>query len=691
MDNMGLIQVKSAQEVTDDVMQEQKDRIDEEQRSTAQIITSLSADIDSKWEDAKRSKQNVEDVMLSSIRQKSGVYDPSKLAEITAAKQPDIFMNITATKCRNGVAWVKDIIFQNFGRIFAVDPTPIPELPDHIVNQIQTSVVQGYVKLAIEQAAQTGQVIPAADLKAMIIEHSQEMEELVHKKTVEISKKMSLKVEDKIDDDWIQYGFYPALENVIDDIVTLKAGIVKGPIFRKEKTKIMEMGQDGKLKRIIVDRIVPCYERRSPFNIYPSPRSTSIDSGYLFDVIAVKPRALYNLIGVDGYSEKEIRNVLREFREGTLTNNWLQLSDSAKDGMGENSNDDASGYKEESIYCLELWADISGGLLKEWGMKGITDEDAEYSCCTWKIGNHVIKAMLNYDKLGKKPYSKTSFQVVNDSFWGKGIPEIIADCQRVCNACARSILANVGLGAIPMFGINVDRLEPNASTEVIPGKKWLFTDEQMASNIPPIIFYQPVMVTEKLMNVYNEFSRIADEHSGVPAWAHGNSQVGGAGSTAAGLSSLITQASRGIKDVIRNIDNDIISLRAESHYDYLLDNFDVFGLLGDYKIRAKGSEALLAKEQQATRKLEFLNYTANPVDMQILGIENRRKMLFDMARNFGVELDESELQPAQPQQMPGQVPPEQPQTLDAAGNPAQGVETNIANTKRPRLPAGGAQ
>ena len=41
----------------------------------------------------------------------------------------------------------------------------------------------------------------------------------------------------------------------------------------------------------------------------------------------------------------------------------------------------------------------------------------------------IIKAVLNYDPLGEKPYCKTSFIKTPGSFWGKGIPEVIEDLQ----------------------------------------------------------------------------------------------------------------------------------------------------------------------------------------------------------------------------------------------------------------------
>jgi hypothetical protein len=132
---------------------------------------------------------------------------------------------------------------------------------------------------------------------------------------------------------------------------------------------------------------------------------------------------------------------------------------------------------------------------------------------------------------------------------------------------------------------------------------------------------------------------------------------------------------------------DLIVPCLERHYDYLLDNFDIFGLTGDYNLSAKGTAALEAKEQSAMRRTEFLNYTANPIDVQLLGPENRLKLLLETAKSLGVELDEPPTKPPQAQQLvqPPAPPQEAPQTTDSAGNPVQGTDTRTANPSRPRL------
>ena len=549
MDVNPLVQVKTVSEMVSEEAEQT------ETKKAFEVITSLSRYVDKKWADAKKAKETIEDEMLQSLKQKRGEYDAEKLQAIKDAEQPEIFMNITETKCSNAVAWIKDILMAG-DRIFGVDPTPVPELPPEVVEKVQQGVLQRYIQMFAQQAQATGQIIPGDMMRQMIMQSADEIKDEVTVEINRVAKKFADKIADKIDDDWVEGGFYKALERFIDDLVQCKAGIIKGIVFRKKKVKRSVVGADGRIQRVVESVVVPTYERRSPFCIYPSPKSTGIDSGDLFDVLSLRPRQLYDMIGIEGYSEKDIRNVLREFNAGELTNEWIGLSDSAKEGIGEDdANRSTSQYPDENIYALELWSDVPGNLLSEWGLK-VEDKDAEYSCSVIKIGNYIISARLNYDDLGRKPYAKASFRETNDSFWGLDLPMIISACQQVCNACARSILSNIGIGALPQTVLNIDRLQPGASKKVFCGKVWEVTEEQMASGEKPIDFFTPPMVTEKLMNVYTTFSRIADEHSGVPAYSHGSERVGGAGNALADYEKILTP--HGLKEIYKLKCGDVV-------------------------------------------------------------------------------------------------------------------------------------
>ena len=129
----------------------------------------------------------------------------------------------------------------------------------------------------------------------------------------------------------------------------------------------------------------------------------------------------------------------------------------------------------------------------------------------WVVGTSVIKAVLNYDPLGEKPYAKVSFIKVPGAFWGKGIPEIISDVQGVANAAARALVNNMGIASGPQVEVNLARLSPNENiTQMTPWKIWQVNDDPTGSSAPALRFTQPQDNSDRLMRVYERFSRLAD-------------------------------------------------------------------------------------------------------------------------------------------------------------------------------------
>jgi hypothetical protein len=190
------------------------------------------------------------------------------------------------------------------------------------------------------------------------------------------------------------------------------------------------------------------------------------------------------------------------------------------------------------------------------------------------------------------------------------------------------------------------------------------------------------MVVTDLMGVYTKFSEIADEHSGIPAYAHGDPNVGGGGSTASGLSMLMSSAARGIRGLIRYIDKNIIKPSVTKQYYDCIAKEDNFTLICDFQVVSSGSSAALVKEQLAARRLEFMQATANPIDAQIMGIEGRKYMLTETAKSLSMDLSRVIPPTPPPMQAPQALEPnEGAQTLDQAGNPVVGQDTRQFNQK----------
>jgi hypothetical protein len=345
-----------------------------------------------------------------------------------------------------------------------------------------------------------------------------------------------------------------------------------------------------------------------------------------------------DLIGVPGYDDAAIRKAI----EAGPGQSWV--SETIEMQREEEERKYFTEMRPTDLFdALEFWGKVSGKMLREWGMDPteVPDEMREYDANVWMVGNYIIKAVLNYDPLGEKPYAKTSFIKTPGAFWGRGIPEIIEDLQNVCNAAARALVNNMAVASGPQVEVNLDRIPPNEDiTQMYPWKIWQTLNDPLGSSAPAVRFNQPSDNASTLMAVYERFSRLADDHSGIPAYIYGDVDVRGAGRTASGLSMLMGSAGKGIRQVVMHIDNDVIKPVVKRQFVYNMRYDPDEAIKGDAEIIPRGAINLAVRETVNVRRVEFLNATANPVDMQIVGIDGRAALLREVAKGLQMPVDE---------------------------------------------------
>ena len=317
--------------------------------------------------------------------------------------------------------------------------------------------------------------------------------------------------------------------------------------------------------------------------------------------------------------------------------------------------------------------------------KEIDDPQRSYPCEVWMVNDTVIKAVLNYDPLGRKPYYVTSFEKVPGRIDGNGVADLCMDAQSMCNAAARSLSNNMGISSGPQVGVNVSRLPAGEDiTQMYPWKIWQFQQSEFGDSSPPMNFFQPNSNASELMAVFDRFMDIADEMTGIPKYMTGQ-HVPGAGRTSSGLSMLISNAGKSIKQVIANIDHDVLTPMLERQYQRNLRYSEDMDLVGDVQIIAKGAMSLVVKEAESVRKTEFLRLVLeSPVAQQIVGLPGTAELMRDLAGNLNGNIDrlvpsredvEKQQQMAQQQQqMMMQMQQEQMAAEEAANLQEDGTE-----------------
>lgn len=644
-------------------------------------IQLLATHIRACWDAAKKHKEPYQKVMYESALQRRGEYTPEKQAKFEKQDGTAIFMNLTSVKCRAAESHLKEIMSSS-EKIWDIEPTPLPELPppykDYIMQQVQQEIANNAALRDSDQKELYDKIIDSVTAENK-------------KQATDIANRMKMKMRDQlIDAKWRE-----AIEDVIPDIVTYKAGFIKGPIVRRvQKLKWVpdpEQAWRASQKEVLVIN----YDRISPLNMYPSPTSTNIDDGYLIEKHIFIREDFVQMIGVPGYDDISIMQMLKEYSEGGL-NDWAWTEDERRRKETEGvDTDNLVENPDKTIEALEFWGKVQGRKLLDWGMNSdeITSPYKEYDISAILVGNFVIKAVINSNPTGRKPYYKASYEVIPGQFWGRGIPELMRDIQDICNAAARSLVQNMAICSGPQIMVDYSRLRSGTSIErMYPWKVWVWdsTENQtIAPNAgPPISFFMPDSNAVELLKIFSYFEEEAEKVTGIPAYTYGGTDIGGAGRTATGLSMLMSNALKGIKLVLTNIDNHIIEPSLSELYIFNMLFLADPNLKGDLKIIARGVSGLMEKETLEIRIIELMQMLSqNPIYLKIIGIKGIATLLRRVVGGIGFGLehivpDENELenmmaleQELAQQEQQGMTPALSPQTLGPDGSPYGGADS----------------
>lgn len=657
----GIMEMRSLSQMIED------EKAKAEEQNNRPEIVGLAGYVTKCWHEARTAKeQTVEPRMLRNLRQRRGEYDPDTLSRLREQNSSIIFMMITSNKCRAAQAWLNEALS---GMPWAAKPTPVAEIDP----MTQEAIVQ-QTSQAIAMHMQMG--IQHTD--AEVREYMLAMRDSAFAQAQEIAKARAERMTEKMKDQLYEGGFDFAVEQFVDDLVTFPAAVIKGPIVRTRPQLKWIPKQDGSLDVQAEPAFKLEWERVDPFDLYPAPDATCVDDGYLIERHKLSRADLVSLRDVEGYSTEAINAVLDEYGKGGLSE-WLTV-DSQRE-IAEGRNYTAHDNPSELIDALQFWGSVQGKMLLDWGLSDDEVEDPleEYHVEVWLIGRWVIKAMVNPDPLHRKPYYKTSWENVPGCFWGNSIPDLCADTQAVCNAAARTLVNNMSISSGPQIVVDTSKLPMGSDlTEMYPWKIWQYEDNGLGTASPPISFFQPESTAAELMGIYEKFATLADEYTGIPRYMTGDSNVGGAGRTASGMSMLLSNAGKTIRNVVASVDR-VMKPAIERLYFYNMRYLDDPELKGDVNICVDGATSLIQKQQQQQRLNEFLNIaTANPVITNIIGPEGVAYMLREVAKQLGMDTDRIVPSPAimkarmQEQQIMAAIQQQEMMAQQAMGQPAAG-------------------
>ncbi len=600
------------------------------------VLTGLAAYVKSCWSAAYYARLVTVDMRLTqATRQRNGEYDPQTLSQIKQFGGSEIYMMLTSNKCRAASAWLRDIYLANGDKPWTLQPTKIPDLDEKDFQEVLARATQDTLVLE----AMAGQPLPPTPQNyRMMLEHARDA---IKQERYEEAKRKTHNMADKMEDQLQQGGFYEAFNAFLDDLVTYPYAVLKGPIVRRRKHMEWNQKKKSGYQLVIKDVLRYEWERVDPAMVYWAPDSAKVDDGYFIERHHLSRSDLLAMKGTPGYDDDAIDEVLLDYGRGGLRT-WL-MTDALKADSEQKSILGILSSPEQPIDALQFWGNVQGQMLVDWGMdtSKIDDLTKDYPAEVWLIGSQIIKAIVNPDPLGRKPYYKASYEQIPGGWAGNGVPDLIRDCQDMCNAAARSLANNMAIASGPMVWVNMDRMARGEEvTQLYPWRIFQTTDSQMGTNTaPPIDFFQPNMFVADLMAIYKTYADLADEYSNIPKYMTGN--PGGVGRTASGMSMLLNNATKAVKQVVYNIDINVMQPAIERLYFFNMRYSDDDTLKGDVDVVVRGVNNIAVKEQQQVQRNQFLSTVASsPILAQQLTPEAMQNLLREVAKSLDMDIDE---------------------------------------------------
>jgi hypothetical protein len=468
------------------------------------VVSDLASYVTQRFHEAasRRMQEGVDEQIAAGLRAVKRQLSPGEVQLLKDSGEDVasvIYSSVTDTKIRGGRAWLLDILANAKDRPYTIAPTPIPDLPpdaeDAIVRRLEEDVVA-------QLGPDVTEVPPdiearAARLKSEAIKRAQEL-------AAAAAKRIELRVHDRI----AQSGWHKAFEEFALDIMMYPAAIMKGPYMAVNRQLAWDNG-----KLVAVAKPEYRISRVAPIDFYPGP-----NKAYVIEVARMSASDLIDAQqGLSGIDKVAVDSLLAKHPLGSLNKSPTETP------VPQSASVAPDAQYEVLIYNGRL----STELLAKANISVKVGEHAEVE--VWVCNDIVLRAVRNPNLLGRRPYHVASFAPIPGSDWGRALPDILSDIQRTCNALMRAMVRNMAFSAGPIGEYDANRLEGETNVgNIVPGRMYRANNDALVPNRSPALRFQIIPSNaQQMLSIHAAFLKLADDVSGIPAYALGNPQTAG--------------------------------------------------------------------------------------------------------------------------------------------------------------------
>ena len=586
--------------------------------SIFESVSSVVAFVNERFKRSEDSRFGDETRWLRAYRNYRGIYGSD--VQFTDTEKSRVFIKVTKTKTLAAYGQIVDVLFGNNKFPLTIDPSILPDgvaesvhinidpnaeqAGDELNNVTRDAAPKPYL-IGPDTELKPGETM--ADLKNRLGPLEEKLGPVSDKviegdgttpTTVTFHPAMvaAKKMEKKIHDQLVESGANKHLRSMAFEMALLGTGVMKGP-FAVDK-EYPNWNEDGEYDPLV--KTVPSTSHVSLWNFYPDPEASSMDDAeYVVERHKMSRTQLRSLKNRPYFMKDAVELAVDKGPDYDMKY-WEQTME-----------DNETEATTERWEVLEFWGFVDVELLEENGVsipKDYKDLD-ELSCNIWVCNGEVLRFVLNPFKPATIPYYATPYEHNPYSFFGVGIAENMDDTQTLMNGFMRMAIDNAALSGNLIIEVDETNLVPGQDLSVYPGKVFRRQGGAPGQGIFGTKFPN---VAQENLQLFDKARVLADESTGFPSFAHGQTGVSGVGRTASGISMLMSAANGSIRNVVKNVDDYLIRPLGKSFFAFNMQfDFDE-DIRGDLEVRASGTESLMANEVRSQRLMQFLQVAQNP-------------------------------------------------------------------------------
>jgi hypothetical protein len=489
-------------------------------------------------------------------------------------------MNIVSPIVRGIVGMLRDIYANNADQPFVLDSSPVVDLPETVREQLEAELIARYPQmiqnLGYDQSA----------YKADIEQLKQTTIKMENMRAVRAASALTPVVNDQL----LDAGWSAEFENkFLHNYVVFPTAIMKVPVWRVKKWK-----RWNGTTMAVEEKVVCTVETVSPFDFYPAPGASCVeDAEYVIERRRVNNSELRSYSSVNGFDDEGLDLVLETYPDGHVEE-YEDGQNTTNQELGIDSMDE--GF--EGFYdALGYFGVIPGSYLVQYGVDGV-EAGFNYEAEVWTVGDIVIKARLNPDSVGRRPFRACSFEPIPGEFWGECPVTRLEDIQRVCTSTVAHMIRNLSFSSGPILEVVRSRFEDDTDAEDFSPYTTKDIKPDLAGNQGRAInTVETQSKVSEFMALFDKFVELGYDAVGIPKALFGSPDgLGTIGRSAGGIAAVFTQASKSIKYSMRLLEEGIIEPSIQWFVDYTIMTTRDDTLKGDIRVRARGVTGIADRE-----------------------------------------------------------------------------------------------